>query len=275
MYLVLKICGLTRLALTMVGGTGLVGLVIGIAFRDITENFLASVLLSVQSPFRKGDLIELAGVLGVVQQLNVRTTVLMSLAGHLVQLPNALVYKSTIRNFTSIPNRREDFTLGIGYEVPIDQAQEVALKVLAEHPAVLKSPESWVLVDDLGPTTVNLRVYFWLDGSKTSWLKAKSSVIRLVKRAFQDHHITLPDDLRKVVFPQEVPVRIIKDRPSLSSNDEVTLAHDDSTASRAASLQAEGGLGTEAGQIKAQADQARRPDEGEDLLHAPTPGPLG
>ncbi len=269
MYLVLKICGLTRLALTMVGGTGLVGLVIGIAFRDITENFLASVLLSVQSPFRKGDLIELAGVLGVVQQLNVRTTVLMSLSGHLVQLPNALVYKSTIRNFTSNPNRREDFTIGIGYEVPIDRAQEVAMQVLAEHPAVLKSPEPWVLVDDLGPTTVNLRVYFWLDGSKFSWLKVKSSVIRLVKRAFQNQNVTLPDDLRKVVFPQEIPVRIIDENKSPASKSDTMARSDKSSASQVASIEAEGGLGTEAGDIEAQAHGARTPDDGENLLHAP------
>ncbi len=64
LYLVLKVSGMTRLAMTVLGGTGLVGLVIGFAFRDIAENFLASILLSVQNPFRYGDLIEVAGYLG-------------------------------------------------------------------------------------------------------------------------------------------------------------------------------------------------------------------
>ncbi|WP_207768330.1 BON domain-containing protein [Marinobacter halophilus] len=54
-YLVLRIAGLTQLALTLVGGTGLIGLVLGIAFRDITENFLASLFLSLQQPFREGN----------------------------------------------------------------------------------------------------------------------------------------------------------------------------------------------------------------------------
>ena len=210
-YLVLRVCGLTRLALTVVGGTGLIGLVIGIAFRDITENFLASILLSVQAPFRKGDLIELAGVLGFVQQLNVRTTILMSLSGHHIQLPNSVVYKSTIRNYSSNPNRREEFTVGIGYDVPIIRAQELALKVLDDHPAILKSPEPWVLVDGLGPATVNLRVYFWLDGSQFSWLKVRSSVIRLIKRTFQEQNITMPDEVREVIFPNGVPVQMMQD----------------------------------------------------------------
>ncbi|MEO8605059.1 MAG: mechanosensitive ion channel domain-containing protein, partial [bacterium] len=70
----------------MVGGTGLIGLAVGIAFRDITENFLASIFLSMQRPFETGDLVEVTGVTGYVQQLNVRTTILMTLDGNLVQI---------------------------------------------------------------------------------------------------------------------------------------------------------------------------------------------
>ena len=88
-YLVLRVSGLTQLALTVVGGTGLIGLVVGIAFREITENFLASIFLSLQRPFETGDLVEVSGVTGYVQQLNMRTTILMTLDGNLVQIPNA------------------------------------------------------------------------------------------------------------------------------------------------------------------------------------------
>ena len=72
-YLVLRVSGLSRLALTVLGGTGLLGLVIGIAFRDITENFLASIFLSAQRPFRAGDLVQIVDCLGYVQRLTVRT----------------------------------------------------------------------------------------------------------------------------------------------------------------------------------------------------------
>ena len=88
-YIVLRVCGLTQLALTVVGGTGLIGLAVGLAFRDITENFLASIVLSMQRPFETGDLLEVVGVTGYVQQLNVRSTILMTLDGNLVQIPNA------------------------------------------------------------------------------------------------------------------------------------------------------------------------------------------
>ncbi len=208
MYLILRISGLTQLALTVLGGTGLIGLILGIAFRDITENFLSSIFLSIQQPFKTGDLIEVTSVTGYVQQLNMRTTVLMALNGAIVQIPNAVVYKSNLKNFTTNINRREDFVVGIGYDDSIIEAQEIARKVLAEHPAILRDPEPWVLADNLGTTTINLRIYFWLNGTEYSWLKVRSSVIRLVKRAFQEHGISMPDAAREIIFPDGVPVTI-------------------------------------------------------------------
>jgi small conductance mechanosensitive channel len=146
-------------------------------------------------------------VTGYVQQLNVRTTILMTLDGTLVQIPNASVYKSNIRNFTTNANRREDFVVGIGYDDPINEAQEIARQVLVDHPAVLSDPEPSVLADSMGQATINLRVYFWLDGREHSWLKVRSSVIRLVKLAFQQHGISMPDEAREIIFPRGNPDR--------------------------------------------------------------------
>ncbi len=183
------------------------------SFRDITENFLASIFLSVQRPFETGDLVEVSGVTGYIQQLNVRTTILMTLDGNIVQVPNASVYKSNLRNFTASSNRRDHFDVGIGYDDTIDDAQEIALQVLTDHPAVLCQPEPSVLVESLGKATVNLRVYFWINGRNHSWLKVRSSVIRLVNRAFQNHGISMPDEAREVVFPQGIPVTMLEGKP--------------------------------------------------------------
>ena len=265
-YLVLRIAGLTQLALTLVGGTGLIGLVLGIAFREITENFLASLVLSLQQPFREGDLVEVASVTGYVQRLTSRTTVLMTLDGNQVQIPNSIVFKSTIRNYSSNPNRREDFLIGIGYDDPIPFAQETALKVLAEHPAVLKEPESLVLVESLGPSTVNLRVYFWLDGGRHSWLKVKSSVIRLVKRAFQESGISIPDEAREVTFPDGVPIRMVAGEHAPKPAAAAVVKP--SIEPEIVATKAEAGLQSDAEEIKAQARKSWTP--GENLLTSAT-----
>lgn len=271
-YIILRVSGLTQLALTVVGGTGLIGLAVGIAFRDITENFLASIFLSMQRPFETGDLVEVTGVTGYVQQLNVRTTILMTLDGNVVQIPNASVYKSNLRNFTTNSNRREDFVVGIGYDDSISEAQEIAREVLAGHPAVLNDPEPSVLADSLGTSTVNLRVYFWLDGREHSWLKVRSSVIRLVKLAFQQQGISMPDEAREVVFPKGIPVTMLDGKPgALHEVGPVERAPAQKSGEEAdvASTKAEGGLASESGVIQEQARQVRPLHDGENLLKIP------
>ena len=212
LYVVLRISGLTGLALSLLGGTGLAGLIIGFAFRDIAENFLASLLISSQRPFATGDLITVVGHTGFVQRVNTRATLLMTLEGNHVQIPNSTIYKSTITNFTANPNERFDFLVGIGYEGSIANAQTVALDVLRDHPAVLSDPEPLVLAERLGAATVDLRIYFWVDITVHSALKVKSSVIRLVKRAFDQAGISMPDEAREVVFPHGVPIRQMSKR---------------------------------------------------------------
>jgi len=277
-YLVLRVVGLARLALSLLGGTGLVGLALGIAFRDITENFLASIFLSMQRPFRTGDLVEISGITGYVQRLTIRATMLTTLDGNGVQLPNAIVYKNPIRNFTSNPKRRLEFDVGIGYADTIANAQEVALRVLAEHPAVLKEPEPWVLVEKLGASSVNLRVYFWIDGKQHSWLKVRSSVLRLVKRAFQDSKITMPDEGREIIFPETVPIRLVRE-PRQEMTDTRPRHREAAPAAKkpepdVVSTEAEGGLQSDAEEIQEIADSSRPADESKNLLEpaeAPEP----
>lgn len=268
-YIVLRVSGLTQLALTVVGGTGLIGLAVGIAFRDITENFLASIFLSMQRPFETGDLVEISGVTGYVQQLNVRTTILMTLDGNLAQIPNATVYKNTLLNFTTNSNRREAFDVGIGYDDSINEAQEIALKVLTDHPAVLNHPEPLVLAESLGKATVNLRIYFWVNGREHSWLKVRSSLIRLVKRAYQKHGISMPDEAREVVFPQGVPVTMLQDTSEAEPVAEPAISVPSKSADaelEAVSTKAEAGFSSEAGVIEEQGRQAQTLQEVENLL---------
>lgn len=213
-----------------------------------------------------------------MQRLNIRTTILMTMDGNLTQIPNTTVYKSNIRNYTTNANRRESFVVGIGYEDAIDAAQETALRVLVEHPAVLDDPEPSVLVDGLGSSTVNLRVYFWLDGRIHSWLKVRSSLIRLVKRAFQQAGVSLPDEAREIVFPRGVPITGLEaDRTGARAPappPEFFAAVPDERD--VVSTRAEAGLYSESAIIEEQAQQANLLQEGENLLprsRPPTDGP--
>ncbi len=259
-YVIFRLLGLTTIALTILGGTGALGIILGIAFRDITENLLASIFLSIHHPFRNGDLIEIEGIQGYVQRLTIRSTVLISLDGNHIQIPNSIVYKNTIRNFVVNPNYRVDFTLGIGYDDPIPSAQEIVLKVLSDHPAVLQEPEPWVLVETLHNATVTLRIYFWVNGIEHSWLKVKSSVMRQVKLALQEAKISMPGQTAELSIKGEIPVHLLKDEPK-KQPDPLPPKEPNPVATSA-----EGGLSSESDDLHEQARQSRTPEKGEENL---------
>jgi small-conductance mechanosensitive channel len=278
-YLALRVTGLSRIALAIVSGTGLMGLVLGFAFRDIAENFLASILLSIQRPFRIGDVIEVDGHTGVVRKVTSRGTLLIDFDGNHIQIANSIVYKNTIKNLTANPKMRLSFTVGIGYDANLSVAQDVARGVLLAHPAVFDDPEPLVLVETLGSSTVVLRLYFWIDVTRYSILKVKSAVMRLVLKELTAAGISMPDDAREVIFPKGVPVQMLDARPDdkgavagtmaeKERRDKVITAASESSASAVA---AEDNLTSEVHDLKRQADAARDPDSGENVLSEPPP----
>ncbi|MEM8755740.1 MAG: mechanosensitive ion channel family protein, partial [Pseudomonadota bacterium] len=264
-YIVLQTAGLTQLALSVIGGAGVIGIVVGFAFRDIAENFLASLLLSIRQPFRRGDFIEVAGQMGSVQSMNTRSTLLLSLDGNHIQIPNAAVFKSTIVNYTSHPARRETLAVGVGYDAAVSEAQEIISDILARHPMVLDEPPPLVLVDELGGSTVNLKAYFWFDGADHSPLKLRSALLRQVKVALMEKGVSMPDDAREVIFPQGVPILRHSDDP------EPKPAHPPAprrpNRDAVAATESEGALATDLRDAEdATSENGGRPDDEGDLL---------
>lgn len=264
-YLVLQVAGLTRLAVTVLGGTGLVGIILGLAFREIAENSLASILLSVRNPFRTGDWIEIGEYQGIVQNLNMRTTILLTLDGNHIQIPNSLVFQSVVTNFSSNPKRRAEFTVGIGYENSIVAAQDVIIATLRDHPAILDTPEPAAIVHELGASSVNIRVLFWFDGKSNSIFRLRSSVMRQIKRALQQAAISMPAPVHEVIFPQGVPfhraaleggvIEAAPDRPARPTREEGAIA-----------TSGEGDLKSEQGELKQQAAASDVPEAETNLL---------
>ncbi|MEQ8819521.1 MAG: mechanosensitive ion channel family protein [Sumerlaeia bacterium] len=267
-YFVLRISGLTRLAVTLLSGTGVLGLIIGFAFRDIAENFLASILISVQRPFAMGDVVKIEDHLGIIQSVNTRSTLMMTFEGNHVQIPNTIIYKNVIINYTANPKARFDFMVGIGYDDLITEAQEVAMGVLKAHKAVLENPEPMILVEQLAASTVNMRFYFWVDISIHDGLKVKSSVIRLTKVALTEAGISMPDEAREVVFPGGVPVKMIDSledaKPPKPPRDRAEPKM--VSKEKAEVTEAEGDLANDEHEIRKQAEKSRNPEGGGNLL---------
>ncbi|WP_416307555.1 mechanosensitive ion channel family protein [Neptunicella sp. SCSIO 80796] len=267
-YLLLRFAGLSDFAVALLSGTGVMGLIIGFAFKDIAENFISSLLLSIQKPFKIDDVIEVEGRLGVVKQVTARATTLVDFDGNHIQIPNATVYKNIIRNLTANPKSRGKFVIGIGYDSSIIESQKIALGVLNNTEAVLSDPEPQVLVDVLASSTVNLKVYFWINTHHHSLLKVSSFLMRTIMREFEQQGISMPDDAREIIFPQGITLHQTGSEPVEQDKkrkfDEQPVL--DETGQDLQDNQQMDDLSSDAEDIRQQAKQARDPERGDNIL---------
>jgi small-conductance mechanosensitive channel len=128
--------GATALIDTILGGAGVVGLAIGFEVRDSLENYISSIMLSLRQPFRANDHIVIGEHEGKVVRLTSRATVLMTLDGNHLRIPDSQLFKAVILNYTSNPERRFDFELGVGADDDPVVAMKIGLEALCQLPFV-------------------------------------------------------------------------------------------------------------------------------------------
>jgi len=170
----------------------------GFAFTSIVENYLAGVLLITRNPFKIGDTVETNGQTGKVAMITARDTVLVTLEGNHLHIPNGILINSIMTNFTRNPLRRFDFYIGVSTDFDLNKVKRIAMENLRENPAVLSAPPPLVLVDSLGDSSVMIRLYAWIDQAEHDFLKSKSESIRLVKEAFDEAGIEMPEPIYRI-----------------------------------------------------------------------------
>ncbi len=193
LIIALDIVGAGGAIVSIAGGLGIFGLALGFATRDSIENYIASILLSIKQPFSPLDHVSIAGHEGRVLSLTTRSTILMSFDGNHIRIPNAVVYKATITNFSRNPQRRFTFTVGVATQTKLANARLVAMQALQQTPGVLVEPEPNVLIDSLGDSNVLLSLQAWVDQVHSDFAKVRSEAIRQVKLAFDQHDIDMPN----------------------------------------------------------------------------------
>lgn len=209
----LEILDATAIAGAFIGVAGVMGVALGFAFRNIVENYLAGVLLGMRNPFSTGDIIEIEGFMGKVIRLTTRDTVLMTLEGNHLRIPNRTIIGSTMLNYSRNPLRRLDFAVGVSVEQDLVAVRELGLETLDNIPAILSDPAPWVVVEELGDSTVNMRFFAWMDQRKSDFLKSKSEAIRLLKERFDEVGIEMPEPIYRVHLVNPASVRA-EDQPS-------------------------------------------------------------
>jgi small conductance mechanosensitive channel len=173
---------------------GAAGLAVGLAMKDSLSNIAAGMMLIVLRPFRTGDVVQIAGITGVVEQVRLFQTILTSFENHQITLPNSQITAEPITNFTANATRRIDIPVGVDYGNDIRGARAALLGFAQAHPKVLNAPAADVIVSELADSSVNLVLRAWVN--TPDFASTRSDLLEAV-------HLGLPQAGFSIPFPQQ------------------------------------------------------------------------
>lgn len=175
---------------SMVALVGAAGLAIGLALQGSLQNFAAGVMMIIFRPFKLGDFIEAGGVVGVVEQISIFSTMMKTGDNREITIPNGQIYSGAITNYSARDTRRIDMVFGIGYDDDMLKAKKLMEDILAAHELVLEDPAPAVAVAELADSSVNFNVRPWVNSA--DYWGVRSDLIEQIKLTFDKEGISIP-----------------------------------------------------------------------------------
>ena len=200
LILALSLIGAETILGTLLGGAGVIGIAVGFAVKDTIENYIASLMLSIRQPFRARDHILINDQEGIVVRLTSRATILMTLDGNQLRIPNAEVFKATILNYTKNPERRFTFELGVDANDDPLAAIKVGIDAISQLSFALDKPKVTAVIKEVGDSNIILQFQVWVNQSEADFYKARSIAIRETKHALEDEGFSLPEPIYQLRF---------------------------------------------------------------------------
>ncbi len=173
---------------------GAAGLAVGLALQGSLSNFAAGVLIVLFRPYRVGDFIEGAGISGVVEQVQILTTVLKTGDNKQVIVPNSQIMESIITNYSANDTRRVDMVVGVSYDDDLDKVRKTIEELVGADNRILKDPACTIAVSELADSSVNFVVRPWVKTAE--YWNVMFDLTEAIKKRFDKEGISFP-------FPQQ------------------------------------------------------------------------
>jgi len=200
-FIALSVLQLDGAVTSLLAGAGIIGLALGFAFQDIASNFISGVILSVRHPFGIGDIIETNDVYGKVQKLNLRNTIIKTMNGQIVYMPNKKVFENALTNYTKTGVRRVELACGVSYGDDLEKVKKVAVEAVDNVDNVISDHGVQLHYDEFGDSSINFTLRFWVRfGVNLDYLSARSDSIMALKKAFDENDIMIPFPIRTLDF---------------------------------------------------------------------------
>lgn len=169
---------------------GAAGLAVGLALKDSLSNIASGVMLIVLRPMRAGDHVVVAGEEGFVDEIRIFQTRIRTSDERIVTVPNSTITTSPIVNYSTLPNRRLEITVGVGYEDDLKKAQQLLLQIAKDNPKVLETPAPFVQVTNLGESTVDLVLFAYTRNGDFG--EAKSITLAEIRNQLLENGLNIP-----------------------------------------------------------------------------------
>lgn len=200
-FVALSVLQLDKAVTSLLAGAGIIGLALGFAFQDIAANFVSGVLIALRKPVQIGDLIESNDFFGVISRINLRSTIIRTMPGQQVHIPNKDIFSKPIVNYSVSGRRRVDLDCGVSYGDDLEKVREVTLGAIRSIPYLDKSTEVELFYKEFADSSINFTVRYWISFKKQAdYLKAMSDGIMAVKKAYDENDITIPFPIRTLDF---------------------------------------------------------------------------
>lgn len=201
LFLVLSILNLNTVLTTILAGAGVAGLAVGLALQEPIINLFAGVMMSARKFFELNDMVETNGFVGIVQRISLRSTILRTLQGQEIIIPNKDVYQSPLKNYTTTGERRVDLSCGVSYGDDLEKARSIAIEAVKNNVEYQEDRPIELFYTEFGDSSINFTLRFWLDmWRQKDYLKAQSDAIMAIKKAFDENDITIPFPIRTLDF---------------------------------------------------------------------------
>ncbi len=169
---------------------------IGLSLKDQLSNFAAGIMIVTFRPFVSGDYVQISGYTGTVTEITLVNTHLTTTNNHDIIIPNSDITTSAVTNYSALPNRRVDITVGIGYDADIKVAKNVMMDLAKNNPLAFTDPEPIVRVTNLGDNSVDLTLNVWT--TNADWWSMQCELLEQFKQALDDEKIEIPFPQRSV-----------------------------------------------------------------------------
>ncbi|MGE6328564.1 mechanosensitive ion channel family protein [Psychrobacter pacificensis] len=169
---------------------------VGLSLKDQLSNFAAGIMIVTFRPFVRGDYVQISSYTGTVTEITLVNTHLTTINNHDIIIPNSDITTSAVVNYTALPNRRVDITVGIGYDADIKTAKDLMLSLARNNPLSFTDPEPIVRVTNLGDNSVDLTLNVWT--TNADWWTMQCQLLEQFKHALDDEDIEIPFPQRSV-----------------------------------------------------------------------------